>query len=56
MSSPYSLFSTSCILDQKLYLDLGLKGAYFPSKTPIDFSLISQILLDAHGILVMTQK
>ena len=39
MNSPYSIFNTRCILDQKLELDLGVKELNFPSKTPIDFSL-----------------
>ena len=39
MASPYSMFSTRCILDQKLDLDLGLKEWNFQVKTKIDFSL-----------------
>ena len=39
MKSPYSIFSTRCILDQKLDLDLGLKETNFPVKTKINFSL-----------------
>ena len=39
MTSPYSIFNTRCILDQKLYLDLGIKESNFPAKTPIEFSL-----------------
>ena len=39
MTSPYSIFSTRCILDQKLDLDLGIKESYFPAKTQINFSL-----------------
>ena len=39
MSSPYSVFNTRCILDQKLDLDLGLKQFNFPIKTIIEFSL-----------------
>ena len=39
MNSPYSIFNTRCILDQKLDLDLGLKESNFPIKTPINFSL-----------------
>lgn len=39
MTSPYSIFSTRCILDQKLDLDLGIKESYFRAKTQINFSL-----------------
>ena len=39
MNSPYSVFNTRCIIDQKLDLDLGLKEFNFPLKTNIDFSL-----------------
>ena len=39
MTSPYSIFSTRCILDQKLDLDLGIKESNFPARTPINFSL-----------------
>ena len=39
MNSTYSIFNTRCILDQNLYLDLGLKGNNFPTNTKIDFSL-----------------
>ena len=39
ISSPYSVFNTRCILDQKLDLDLGLKEFNFPIKTTIEFSL-----------------
>ena len=39
MTSPYSVFNTRCILDQKLDLDLGLKEFNFPIKKVIEFSL-----------------
>ena len=39
ISSPYSVFNTRCILDQKLDLDLGLKEFNFPTKKIIEFSL-----------------
>ena len=39
MASPYTMFNTRCILDQKLDLDLGLKETNFPTKTKINFSL-----------------
>ena len=39
LTSPYSVFNTRCILDQKLDLDLGLKEFNFPIKKTIEFSL-----------------
>ena len=39
MNSPYSIFNTRCILDQKLDLDLGIKESNFYVKTQINFSL-----------------
>ena len=39
INSSYSIFNTRCILNQKLYLDLGLKGNTFPTNTKINFSL-----------------
>ena len=37
LNSPYSFFSTRCILDQKLDLDLGLKDTSFPAEYDINF-------------------
>ena len=39
LNSPYSFFSTRCILDQKLDLDLGLKDTSFPAEYEINFEI-----------------
>ena len=39
LNSPYSFFSTRCILDQKLDLDLGLKDTSFPAEYDINFEI-----------------
>ena len=39
LNSPYSFFSTRCILDQKLDLDLGLKDTSFPAEYEINFEV-----------------
>lgn len=39
LTSPYTIFNTRCILDQKLDLDLGLKESNFPNNKEIDFAL-----------------
>ena len=39
LNSPYSFFSTRCILDENLELDLGLKDTSFPAEYNIEFEL-----------------
>ena len=39
LNSPFSFFSTRCILDQKLDLDLGLKDTSFPALYEINFEI-----------------
>ena len=39
LNSPFSFFSTRCILDQKLDLDLGLKDTSFPAEYEINFEI-----------------
>ena len=39
LNSPYSMFSTRCILDENLELDLGLKDTSFPAEFNIEFEI-----------------
>ena len=39
LNSPYSMFSTRCILDEHLELDLGLKDTSFPADYEIEFEI-----------------
>ena len=39
LNSPFSFFSTRCILDEKLDLDLGLKDTSFPAEYDIKFEV-----------------